>query len=346
MNDYSLSNQELHDLQILHRELIEKRQADRVKAVVLLGTSWKPTQVAAALMMDRSTIRRYFRDYKKGGVDKLLETHYLCHRGYLSFEQEQELDTYLQEHLHITAKSVVTYVDEHWGIYYSESGMTDLLHRLGYVYKKPKLVPGKADAQAQEDFLDRYEDLKENQSEHEVILFMDAVHPQHNPVMACGWIKQGQDFQVPSNTGRKRLNINGAVNVDTMNMIMRYDDTINAQSTILLFDQIANVYPDAPKITIICDNARYYRSKLVNAYLENARIELLFLPAYAPNLNLIERYWKYFKKMILYNRYYETFKEFKQACENFFENPDSHLPALRTLLAENFQIIEGKMGYS
>jgi len=75
-------------------------------------------------------------------------------------------------------------------------------------------------------------------------------------------------------------------------------------------------------------------------------IELMFLPAYAPNLNLIERYWKDFKKMILYNRYYESFTEFQRACENFFENTEKHLPSLRSLLAENFQIIDGKMGYS
>ncbi len=269
MNDYSLSEQELHDLQVLHRELSEKRQADRVKAIVLLGTGWDPSQVAVAL-----------------------------------------------------------------------------LHRLGYVYKKPKKVPGKADAQAQKEFLSRYKKLKEQQSEQDVILFMDAVHPQHNPVMACGWIKRGKEFQVKSNTGRQRLNSNGAVNVETMSMIMRYDDTINAQSTIQLFDQIARCYPKARKVTVICDNARYYRPKLVQAYLESSKIALLFLPAYAPNVNLIERYWKYFKKIILYNRYYETFKEFKQACEYFFANIEPHLPALRTLLAENFQIIEGKMGFS
>jgi len=339
MNDYSLSDQEIHDLQVLHRELIEKRQADRVKAIVLLGTGWMPSQVAIALLMDRSTIRRYFRDYQKGGVNRLLETNYPSHRGYLSCSQELELDIYLQENLQ------VAYVEKHWGIDYSESGMTDLLHRLGTVYKKPKLVPGKADAQAQEDFLTRYKALKKHQSKQEVILFMDAVHPQHNPVMACGWIKRGKNFQVRSNTGRQRYS-NGAVNVDSMNRIMRYDDTINAQSTIQLFDQITSAYPDARKITVICDNARYYRSRLVKSYLEKSRIALLFLPAYAPNLNVIERYWKYFKKIILYNRYYETFKEFKQACEHFFENTDSHLPALRTLLAENFQIIDGKTGYS
>jgi len=88
-------------------------------------------------------------------------------------------------------------------------------------------------------------------------------------------------------------------------MVMRYDDSINAQSTIELFKQLEIEYPKAPKITIICDNARYYRSVLVREHLEHSRIELMSLPAYAPNLNLIERYWKYFKKMILYNHYYE-----------------------------------------
>lgn len=256
------------------------------------------------------------------------------------------MDAYLQEHLHITAKSVVAYVVERWDIHYSESGMTDLLHRLGYIYKKPKLVPGKADAQAQEAFLEEYEKLKKNKAKDDVILFMDAVHPQHNPVIASGWIKQGKNFQVCSNTGRQRLNINEAVSLETLNLVMRYDETINGDSTVNLFEQLENAYPKAPKITVICDNARYYRSKQVKTYLEGSRIDLMFLPPYAPNLNLIERYWKYFKKIILYNRYYATFQEFKQACQDFFANPDEHRPALRSLLAENFQIIDGKMGYS
>ena len=346
MNDYSLTDQELHDLQVLHRELTNKREADRVKAVLSLSSGWTPSQVAEILLIDRTTVRRYFRDFKKGGVRRLLENNYQRHRGYLSSSQEKKLDEYLQTHLHITAKSVAAYVKERWKIGYTERGMTELLHRLGYVYKKPKLVPGKADAQAQEAFIEEYEKLKENKGKDDVILFMDAVHPQHNPVMANGWIKQGKNFQICSNTGRKRLNINGAVSIETMSMVMRFDDTINAESTIKLFEQIEQKNPKAEKITVICDNARYYRSKLVRDFLENSRIEIMFLPPYAPNLNLIERYWKYFKKIILYNRYYETFNEFKKSCEHFFDNTDAHESSLRSLLAEDFQIINGKMGYS
>ena len=189
MNGYRLTDPELADLHVLHRELTDKRQADRVKAVILLGSGdgWTPSQVAQILLLDRTTVRRYYRDYPKGGVSRLLETNYFRRRGYLTPEQEHELDGYLKEHLHITAKSICAYVEERWGIHYSQSGMTDLLHRLGYVYKKPKLVPGKADARAQEAFLEDYEKPKENQAEEDVILLMDAVHPQHNPVIASGW---------------------------------------------------------------------------------------------------------------------------------------------------------------
>ena len=98
-------------------------------------------------------------------------------------------------------------------------------------------------------------------------------------------------------------------------------------------------YAYATCIYVICDNARYYRSKAVQAYLQDSRIKLVFLPAYAPNLNLIERLWKFFKKQVLYNRYYETFDDFRAACNDFFNNPQRYQSQLRSLLTENFAII-------
>ena len=98
-------------------------------------------------------------------------------------------------------------------------------------------------------------------------------------------------------------------------------------------------YPAAKKITVILDNAHYYRSKVVEEYLQNSRIELMFLPPYSPNLNLIERFWKFFKKQVLYNQYYETFKQFKSACEDFFDDLEDYHQQLRSLLTENFEII-------
>ncbi|SCZ84720.1 transposase [Nitrosomonas mobilis] len=95
----------------------------------------------------------------------------------------------------------------------------------------------------------------------------------------------------------------------------------------------------AARIHIIYENARYYHAQLMKGYLANSRIELVFLLPRAPDLNLIEWFWKFFKKTVLYGRYYETFCQFKTACDNFFAGLDQHRASLRLLLTDRFQII-------
>lgn len=124
---------------------------------------------------------------------------------------------------------------------------------------------------------------------------MDATHPQHNPIVGRGWIKPGQDFTILSNTGRQRLNINGVMDIERLSAEIRFEDTVNAETTLDLLKQIEHAYPLAPNITIICDNARYYRARAVTDYLNHSRITLRFLPPYSPNLNLIERFWMLLK---------------------------------------------------
>jgi len=339
MLDYRLSKQELAELRAAHRRALNVREAYRINAVILLGNGRTVSDVADALLIDPDTVRSYFKRYKQGGIDPLLRMNYVGSEALLDAVQLAELDTHLHQHLHLTAESGARWVKERWSVSYTPSGMTAVLRRLGYVYKKPKLVPGKPDAAKQEAFLEEYENLKQNRDEGEVILFMDATHPRHNPVVSYGWIKRGEVHPLKSNTGRRRLNINGAIDVQRMSAQIRFDDTIDAFSTLALFEQIERAHPAAKRITIICDNARYYRSKAVSAYLEHSRIDLLFLPPYSPNLNLIERFWKFFKRQVLYNRYYEAFEDYKTACQQFFKNLDSYASQLRSLLTENFEII-------
>jgi transposase len=339
MADYRLDKRELAELRVAHRQVGDVREAYRINAVILLGQGRAVSDVADALLLDPETVRTYFKRYKGGGVAELLRMSYVGSEALLDPAQMAELDAHLRTHLYLTAEAVARWVAQRWGVRYTLSGMTMVLHRLGYAYKKAKLTPGKADPERQEAFLVDYEKLKENKEDDDPIYFMDATHPQHNPVIGCGWIKRGEDFPIKSNTGRRRLNINGAINVQTMSAQIRFDDTIDAVSTIALFQQIEQANPTASRIIVICDNARYYRSRAVMEYLKGSRIHLEFLPPYSPNLNLIERFWKFFKRQVLYNRYYETFEKYKDACRAFFADLDAHAPRLRTLLAENFEII-------
>jgi len=307
--------------------------------VYLLGSGWPVGRVAQALMIDRESVRNHHKRYRKGGLMALLRNEAGGSDCALNDEQRQQLTDYLQSHLCLTARQVAHYVQQTWQVTYSERGVTQLLHRLGFVYKKPKLIPGKDDAGRQRAFIEEYRQLQEAKQPEDRIYFMDATHPHHNPMAGYGWIKRGQACEIRSNTGRQRLNINGVIDCNDLSAIVRYDDTINAQSTIKLFQQIELQNPGAKRIHIICDNARYYHAQLVKDYLANSRIELVFLPPYAPNLNLIERFWKFFKKTILYGRYYETFSQFKTACDNFFAGLDQYHASLRSLLTDCFQII-------
>jgi transposase len=338
-NRYRLTQEELANLQHEHRHAGDKRYADRLKAVYLLGKDWQVSDVAEALLMDRESVRNHYKRYRKGGLKALLSHEAGGSEPALNLEQRNHLTEYLQTHLCLTAKEVAHYVQETWQVSYSERGMSQLLYRLGFVYKKPKLIPGKADPERQRAFIEEYRKLRENLSPADRIYFMDATHPHHNPIAGYGWIKRGKDHEIRSNTGRQRLNINGVIDCSDLSAIVRYDDTINAQSTIALFQQIEAQNPNAERITIICDNARYYHAQLVKDFLTNSKIELVFLPPYAPNLNLIERFWKFFKKTMLYSKYYETFSKFKLACDDFFKGLEKYRNELRSLLTENFQII-------
>lgn len=150
--------------------------------------------------------------------------------------------------------------------------MISLLHRLNFECKKPQLVPGKANAENQESFLKNLRMLEEQLSETDQLVYIDGVHPQHNSKPSYGWFEKGAKALLKANTGRQRININGALNANNLEVTTVTADSINAESTIDLFQKLEERYPYAKRIITICDNASYYRSKLVSEYLKNSRI--------------------------------------------------------------------------
>ncbi len=221
---------------------------------------------------------------------------------------------------------------------YTQSGMRDLLHRIGYEYKKPKLVPGNPDIEAQEIFAQQYEDFMQTKPADIEVLFLDAVHPEHNALSAYGWIKRGEKRELKTNSGRERLNLHGAINAETYQITIIESDTVNADSTIHLLTSIEQAYPLSKEIRVILDNARYHYSKSVRSFLENSKIKLVFLPSYSPNLNLIERIWKLFKKKVLYNKYHKNLDAFRKACIYFFRNFDAHHDEIARLMSGEFEL--------
>ncbi|MBT3878715.1 MAG: IS630 family transposase [Candidatus Scalindua sp.] len=230
------------------------------KAIILLGTGWTIREVAEVLLLDDETIRSYLKRYKTGELNALLNDNYKGYSGKLCGLEIFQLDEHLNENTYLSTKEVVSYVAKRFRVDFSVSGMTGWLHLWGDVYKKLKLVPGKADAKAQEEFISSYRELKSTKGATDPIYFMDGTHPQHKSVVAYGWIKKGATKELKSNTGRRRLNINGAIDVENTSISVDYGVSINAQSTISLLEEIELKHTEAETIYVICDNARYYKT--------------------------------------------------------------------------------------
>lgn len=168
------------------------------------------------------------------------------------------------------------------------------------------------------------------------MLFVDAVHFVYKAYL--GFICCFCRVFIKSPSGRQRFNVLGALNALTHELISVTNTTyINAESFCELLKKIASRYRDK-LITLVLDNARYQKCEVVRQMAESLGIELVYLPSYSPNLNLIERFWKFVKKQCLYSKYYPEFKAFRGAISEFLDQaPDKHKKELESLLTLRFQ---------
>jgi transposase len=203
------------------------------------------------------------------------------------------------------------------------------------------MIPAKADLQEQQEFLEReiQPRLDEAQAGKRVVFFMDAAHFVLAPFLGCLWSVVRVFIQAPS--GRQRFNVLGALHAMTHELITITNDAyITAESVCALLEKIAHLYVGIP-ISIFLDNARYQRCALVMEKAKSLNIELCFLPAYSPNLNLIERLWKFVKKKCLYSKYYEKFPAFKAAISTCLdETMTTHKAELDSWLTLRFQLLQ------
>jgi transposase len=333
-----LSEKKKQELELLHRYEGDRRVCDRIKAVLLKSEGWTNKTIAQALRIHEETVRQHLTDWI---TDEKLKPENGGSSSKLTDIQSRDLDVHLAETTYTKVIDICAYVEATFSVRYTISGMTKWLKQHDFSYKHPKSVPAKADLAKQEEFIEKYLNLVADTPANEAILFIDAAHPTMATKVVCGWIKKGVDKPIAQTASRTRVNIVGAIELATMNVISCRPDYVNAETTVAFFDQIKTAYPNAPKIHIILDQSGYHRSQLVRDAALEKNIELHYLPPYSPNLNSIERLWKVMNEEERDNVFFSSAKMFRDAINNFF---DVKLPkiaqSLRGRINDNFQTIK------
>jgi transposase len=171
------------------------------------------------------------------------------------------------------------------------------------------------------------------------MFFVDAAHFVHGAFLCYLWSVARLFLRTPS--GRKRFNVLGALDFATRDVVTLTNLTYITSTTVCELLQLLVAQNPGIPITLVLDNARYQRCRLVQDLAEELGIELLFLPSYSPNLNLIERLWKFVKSECLNGKYYETFDDFQRSIAACLGNlSGKHRDAIESLLTRNFQLFD------
>jgi transposase len=333
----NLKRSEKSELERRHKQARDKREADRIKAVLLRSENWTQVHISQALRINIDTVHNHLEDYLKAFR---LKTENGGSSSKLNKSQTLDLIDHLESFTYDKVQSICEYVYKRYGVIYSVSGMTKWLNKNKFSYKKPKGTPLKASSVEQEKFIEGYLNLVANLEEDEVIEFGDGVHPTMSTKITGGWIRKGKDKLIPTTASRTRVNLFGSINLNDMSVTIDQYQTINSASLEKHFAKLQSKYNDKKIINLILDRGAYNISKATAEAAKKHNIKIIHLPAYSPNLNPIERLWKVMNEHVRNNRFFASPKQFRDAIINFFNHKWKIIKnLLRPRINDNFQII-------
>jgi transposase len=304
-------------------------------------------QIATLAGVSRATVQRYLDEYLEGGLERVRRFRWRKPETALA-EHTFTLEEYFWDHPPHSARQAAAVIEQQTGV---RRGLTQvrsfLACHLGLRWTKvgsipcpPKKEPAEH-ARTQAAFLEEQLAplLAEARRGQRAVFFVDAAHFVFAPFLGFVWCLARLFVRAAS--GRKRYNVLGALNAVTHEVLrVTNQGYINAESVCTLLRSIAAQGLRVP-ITLVLDNARYQRCALVQELAASLGIELLFLPSYSPNLNLIERLWRFLRKQVLDSVYYEKFDQFTAGIDQGLDELTTRYKGeMDTLLTHNFQLFQ------
>lgn len=326
--------EELRDQRFHHPHPFVQR---KMEALLLKSYGLPHDQIAAIVGICDNTLRTYFEEYREGGIARLQEIHFYSPTSALS-EFTGTLEAHFRDQPPATVLEAAARIHEITKIKRGLTQVRKFMQSIGLKRRKTGSIPAKADAEKQKVFLKSELEprLKEAREGKRTLFFVDAAHFVFAPFLGFLWCFKRVVVKAPP--GRMRFNVLGAIDAVSHKLVLITNETyINAASVCSLLAEIAKQNISGP-VTLVLDNARYQKCALVQATADALSIELLYLPSYSPNLNLIERLWKFVKKRCLYSKYYPDFLSFRGTISTFLTGVHhQYKENLDSLLSHKFQ---------
>jgi transposase len=347
MKPIHLDLEQRQELQRRRHQTHEKRIYERLSAILWVADGQTRCHVVDLLGCSLRQLSDWLRLFRNQGLDGLCTLHYQGDPGQLTLPQVQRLKAEIKTGRFHSADQVRAWVEETFQVHYSASGIKDLLHRIGASYHKVTGFFSKADPDKQKAFVAKYRRQKraaQRQGAGKVRRYcVDACHPIWglDLVYSC-WLLVGQRLLVGMGNGRKRLNILGAYCPDDHEYldIRLTRDNINGEQFVNLLRLLRATHPEVEPFILYVDGARYYSKPVVIAWLaRHKEFRLEPLPAYSPNLNLIERLWKFLRKTAL-SQWHRTFEAMQAAVSAVLDHLPNYRAELDTLMREKFVIVD------
>lgn len=309
---------------------------NRALALILKSENIPHHKIASIVGVCKNTVREYFGMYLQGGTEGLTLINFRRPESHLASFKSVIIEYFEKTPPHTMAQACAD-LEKATGASIKKEALRRYMKSIGLKYRKVGTVPAKADIDAQQKYHDeqlqpRLEEAKNGKRD---VYFVDAAHFVLGAFLGFLWSFTRVFVKTPS--GRQRFNVLGALHAISKKLISVTNDAYITSAQVCELLKKISEGATLP-VTLVLDNARYQRCKLVMNFAQELGIELLFLPAYSPNLNLIERLWKLVKKERLNSKYYENFSLFRNAIQSFLDTMnDTHQEKLDSLLTLKFQ---------
>jgi len=346
MKPIVLTAEQRKEIQRRRKETLDRRIYQRLTAVLAVAAGKTREEVAEMLGVGLTQLGHWLRICRNKGLDALCALHYKGDPGKLTPDQVQQLKDKVSTGCFRNSEQMRHWLQETFHVSYKPSGVKDLLKRIGVSYHKVTGFLWKADPDKQKEFVKKYERQKAGAHRqgagHTRRYFVDACHPIWglDLVFSC-WLLVGQRFLVGMGSGRKRLNILGAYCPEDQEYLdLRLTrDNINGEQFVNLLRLLRERHPETTKFILYLDNAKYYSKPVVQEWLRrHPQFHLEPVPPYSPNVNLIERLWKFLKQKAL-SRWHKTFEAMQEAVSEVLDHLDKYRDELATLMVDKFHII-------